>query len=370
MIRPGEDKEREKQKPVKIGMSWEEFAQSVRDEVEVWRRIEEMRRQGGLRCMRGWEIVRGDEDGEEEEEEGEVEGEEEVGGEGVAVNEGQEAEVEKGEGLESGRTPEAAEPAAAPLVDLVASPKAMEIDTTDLDPTTPAELAPSKVPGTSSPPEPTNLVEHGGLNGVAHSAIDGANSSLGLSGIEVSVSDAQSTSTEPSPAPLGKAGFTPGLEPTAAMDSSLVDSVLVGSTGSSLLPGEDDMVPGPIVEEPAPADATQPDTPTSTPAKIPTAPLPLPAHPSLPPSLHATLLDSIPSHARFVKETPLAHRHRVATLVARYWDRRQGAAERLIAAEERRVRAGAKALARGVVAKAWKDAVAVGVYSPLPLGRC
>ncbi|KAG8679832.1 swr1 complex component, partial [Ceratobasidium sp. 394] len=358
MIRPGEEREREKQKPVKIGMSWEEFAQSVRDEVEVWRRIEEMRRQGGLGCMRGWEIVRGDEDGEEEEE---VEGEEETGGEGEAVNEGQDGEAERIEGLDSGRTPEAVEPTATPLVDLVSSPRAMEIDATDLDPTIPAELAPPKVPGTSSPPELRNLVEHGGLTGIEHSAIDGASSSLGLSGIEASLPGAQQTSVEsvtPRPAPLGEGELTPGLEPTATVDIRLVDSALVESTSPSLLPGED-MVAEPIVEEPAPADAARPDTSPSTPTKIPTVPLPLPTHPSLPPSLHSILLDSIPSHARFVKETPLAHRHRVATLVARYWDRRQGAAERLIAAEERRVRAGAKALARGVVAKAWKDAVAV-----------
>ncbi|KAG8735851.1 swr1 complex component [Ceratobasidium sp. 414] len=355
MIRPGEEKDGEKQRPVKLGMTWEEFAQGVQDEVEVWRRIEEMRRRGGLGCMRGWEIVRGEEDGEEEEEE-EAEGEEEAGGGSEAVNGGQEGEVEKVEGLEGGCTPEAAEPSAIPLVDLVASPIAMEIDATDLESKAPGELAPLKPPGTSSTPEFTNVVERSDVNGVEHSTVEGAGSSLGLSGIEISLSGVQTPaeSVEPSPAPLSKGVFVSDVEPTAAVETSSIHSAPVESTSPTLLPE----LAEPAVEELAPIDAAQPGA-TSTPTEIPTTPLPLPAHPCLPPSLRATLLDSIPSHARFVKETPLAHRHRVATLVARYWERRQGAAERLIVAEERRVRAGAKALARGVVAKAWKDAVAV-----------
>ncbi|KAG9074935.1 swr1 complex component, partial [Ceratobasidium sp. 370] len=213
MIRPGEEKVGEKQKPVKIGMSWEEFAQSVQSEVEVWGRIEEMKRQGGLRCMRGWEIVRGEEDGSEEGEE-EAEGEEETGGEGEAVNEGQEGEVE---GPEGGITPETAAPAVASL-ELVASPGAMEIDATDLDPTTPVELAPPKAPGTSPMPESTKAVEPSGIDAIERSSVDGAGSSLGL---EIPLSGVQQTppeSVDLTPAPLVKEEFTPGVEPTAAVD--------------------------------------------------------------------------------------------------------------------------------------------------------
>ncbi|KAG8705126.1 swr1 complex component, partial [Ceratobasidium sp. 423] len=53
----------------RLGISWREFDESVKAEVEIWRRIREVRARGGLGCMRGWEIVRGEEDEPEEEEE-------------------------------------------------------------------------------------------------------------------------------------------------------------------------------------------------------------------------------------------------------------------------------------------------------------
>ncbi|KAG8703670.1 swr1 complex component [Ceratobasidium sp. 395] len=352
MIRPGEEEQVEKRRPVKIGITWDEFEQSVKEEVEVWARIEEMRRRGGLRCMRGWEIVRGEEDEEEEVDEEEGGGEEETGEGG-----------ENGGDLKDTRTPEAVEPAGTLLAEVTMSPRPMEIDTTDAHP---AEPEPPEVLGSTTTLETTNAAVQNGFNGVEHSVIDGASSSLGLSGIEMLPPTAQSSSgtIESSAAPLDEAESKLSVEP---MD-------MVDSASSQPAPPEPASSPfvlrvNAIVLNPSPTEdltPTKPTTPTaqlntpSTPTEpVFTVPLPLPAHPSLPPSFYATLLDSIPSHARFVKEPPLAHRHRVATLVARYWDRRQGAADRLIAAEERRVRAGAKALAKGVVAKAWKDAVAV-----------
>jgi hypothetical protein len=101
------------------------------------------------------------------------------------------------------------------------------------------------------------------------------------------------------------------------------------------------------------------DDPGSLTAPSTTASLPLPNLSFLPQAHYEILLAAIPAHARRVKTAPQAYRHRPATLLSRYWERLQGAAERLAAAEEKRIRIGAKALARGVVAKAWKDAAAV-----------
>ncbi|QRV98355.1 DNA-dependent ATPase [Ceratobasidium sp. AG-Ba] len=311
MMKPGEVEVRERGRP-KVGITWDEFAKSVSDEVDIWARIRNMKREGGLGCMRGWEIVRGDEDSEEEEdvEEGERE-EERAEAEVEPDAEGEPTVVQ--ETQDSGPAPD--EPG------ITTSPRPMDVDTPHLGglmiPPTPGPSTPlvGSVPGTPA----------------EQPVLDEPSSSLGLSGIEslqpaLDILEAAPVPTESIPAP-------PDQEEPIDAEPSQTETAYGELPRLSSLPPE--------------------------PTPPPPIPLPLPSHPSLAPSLHATLLSAIPAHARYVKEIPLAQRHRVATLITRYWDRKQGAAERLIVAEERRIRAGAKALAKGVVAKAWKDAVAV-----------
>lgn len=384
---------------IRIGMTWDEFEQSVANEVDVWRRIREMRRRGGLRCMRGWEIVRGEED-EIEEEEGS--GVEEGAEEEEDAKEGQVGEVKEGqndgESKEDGQVlresegdptfstgnqaPALAAPDAPPEITM---PADMDLDnaptTTDLDPndileplsrffdaaepeyisqSTPDLLlngAESIVPNGAKPDLVNGSAEGTDSNSVSHPGImleSMPDVESGVAGPSVSLGDLSEPmlvdSTE-SAQLVEKEGMD--IEPTAKSPTPTLPT-------TSLTPD-----PPSLPFEPQPQ--LQPSTPkTPTPMPTSTIPLPLPSHPTLPPSHHEALLAAIPQHARRVKGAPLTLRHRPATLISRYWERRQGAADRLAAAEERRIRAGAKALAKNVVAKAWKDAVAVRPPSPFP----
>ncbi|QRV84283.1 hypothetical protein RhiJN_12299 [Ceratobasidium sp. AG-Ba] len=169
----------------------------------------------------------------------------------------------------------------------------------------------------------------------------------------------------PTPAPstplIGSPPGTPAERPVLDGPSSSLG--LSGVESSQLVPDTLEAALAPTEPMPAPPDQELID---AEPSQTETAYGELPRLSSLPPEpipplpyLYRCRLTLRLRPPCIQRSFPLAQRHRVATLITRYWDRKQGAAERLIVAEERRVRAGAKALAKGVVAKAWKDAVAV-----------
>ncbi|CAE6502352.1 unnamed protein product [Rhizoctonia solani] len=360
----------------KLGISWEEFDESVKAEVEIWKMIGEARARGGLRCMRGWEIVRGED--EPEEEEGEEEGEGDVRAEFEGESEGgEEAEqdverapnkgiieeterpgvivpeqenlgdagatsiIKGGLGLEHAQTNDSSDPSIIAVPDIPSNAPASDSLAPNDDDSHPAEQdGPFQNPGD----DPVNLVQ------------------------------AIPTTPETPVAILDEYPNATNTQPPMYIDAPLADEPMgVKSTPKEPATGSRVPEPDETLKEPGtpipqsftpatiintatqniPTDHSRSSTPSGT------LSLPFPNLPFLSQSHYETILATIPTHARRVKTAPQAYRHRPATLISRYWERLQGAAERLAAAEERRIRAGARALARGVVAKAWKDAVSV-----------
>ncbi|CAE6417990.1 unnamed protein product [Rhizoctonia solani] len=364
-ITPGDRFERPK-----LGLSWEKFDESVKAEVEVWGMIREVRARGGLRCMRGWEIVRGEEDEpEEEEEEGEEDGD--IG-----------AQVEKGS--ENLKSPEGDGDQAqngGPIETIEDSRNVLEnsLDNADAISTDQGQpsLEQSRIEGLNGPP--TTVIPEGFLPDTL------ATASVANGNVSHTIEQHEPPQTPNDPSTDLVYGISPSHKITSA--SAVMPSEYADGTNAQLsiqvdLPSVDEamdtgpteseepviepLVPKPnetstefemSIPRPATPDITIEPSRPSTPSN--TLSLPFPNFPFLSQSHHETLLAAIPTHARRIKTAPQAYRHRPATLISRYWERLQGAADRLAAAEDRRIRAGARALARGVVAKAWKDAVAV-----------
>ncbi|KAF8756763.1 SNF2 family N-terminal domain [Rhizoctonia solani] len=345
---PGDITPGDKLEHSKLGISWDEFDKSVKAEVEIWKRIREVRARGGLTCMRGWEIVRGEEEEveevEEEEEKEEQEGEVEVGrdegnGDGSEGKGGGQAQVD-----DSTREP------TGPGRDLVkeeilsngvASP--LTGDQASLGPALAGETVGASTiiePELSSTLVRDTLAEDREKNDRTHTP------DYILPAIDEHI------------AAIPKAPLRASAPPIHdIMDTESTKSVNLGY--GAMDPEIETRTPqsiNPATTAPISSNTTRNPSRSSTPNA--TLSLPLPNLSFLPQSHYEILLNAIPAHARRVKATQ-AHRHRSATLISRYWERLQGAAERLAAAEERRLRTGARALARGVVAKAWKDAVAV-----------
>lgn len=360
----------------KIGMSWDEFEESVKAETEIWRRIREVKAQGGLTCMRGWEIVRGgEEEPEEVEEEGTVDEQADGGvdtspGEGMVEQREQEAAqiqllADKDEGFA---------PVAEDQTELeTAPPRGTNID---------AQEAVADTLGSKS----ITLVE-GGLSSGDGDQLRPAErhieSALGLISRAPDLTTVSNSVLGP---PVDTQEHNPEAGLVRATDDQVESSWCSEPTHANT-EGTETAKPTGLSTEYAPTElglalragtSTPRATATAVPTQPPTlgllalnpaeittitppstVPLPLPPLPFLPPSYYEKLVAAIPAHARQVKTAPLTLRHRSATHIARHWERLQGAADRLAAAEERRVKAGAKALARGVVSKAWKDAVAV-----------
>ncbi|CAE6471948.1 unnamed protein product [Rhizoctonia solani] len=363
----------------KIGISWEDFDESVRAEVEMWRRITEMRARGGLRCMRGWEIVCGDEDEpdvEEEEEEGNDDGvdgqsgaeEEEEDGiselvgrdAGQAQTTGVIKVAEGSEGITSGEGDVALDPTANSRINLER--------VQDNGPSDHSVIPASEGPLTNVEAD-SPLVVNEDISHTVHQ--DGLLDAPGDAPASVSQNTPSTPEATPVPTETTNGYIDPAnIQSPMRIDAPSVDGAMEvqpieakePAIEPSALEGKE---PYTKLEMSIPESATQPATPDiathpsrpSTPSN--TLSLPLSNLPFLPKSHYETLLAAIPAHARRIKTAPQSYRHRPATLISRYWERLQGAADRLAAAEERRVRTGARALARGVVAKAWKDAVAV-----------
>ncbi|CAE6506413.1 unnamed protein product [Rhizoctonia solani] len=354
----------------KIGISWEDFDESIMAEVEIWRRIGEVRARGGLRCMRGWEIVRGEEDEPEEKGEGEEDGDMEA----QAEKEGETVELAEGDGDQTQNEGpiETIEDSRIILEETldnagVASPGQDQINLEHARAEGPSDLSTTVISESSLPNTLTT----------AFSVVDG-NISHTVEQDELpqtpddpptnlvrTLSPILKTTSAPTATPNGYADRTNAQSSMQADLSSVEESMGTGPT-EPREPVTEPLVTQPneiytdfgmSIPQPAtPNLAAEPSRP-STPSN--TLSLPLPNLPNLPKSHYESLLAAIPAHARRITIAPQAYRHRPATLISRYWERLQGAADRLAAAEERRVRAGARALARGVVAKAWKDAVAV-----------
>ncbi|KAH7334735.1 SNF2 family N-terminal domain-containing protein [Rhizoctonia solani] len=326
--------------------------------------------------MRGWEIVRGEEDEPEEEEEEEEEGDEE---EGVDKQVGAEEEGD-GEPVE----PDVAQTQTSGEIE-VAGGALGENDAT-LAPiaTSQADLECVRIKDPSdhfvvsvSEGSPSNAVADSPLavnEDITHTvqrdgipcAPDGAPASV-----------PQNISSTPEAIPIPTETLNGYIDATNIQPPMHIDAPSVNETMDTkpTEPKEPAIEPAvledkeiytelevSIPQSTTPAAITQPATPDipsrpSTPSN--TLSLPLPNLPFLPKPHYETLLAAIPAHARRIKTASQSYRHRPATLISRYWERLQGAADRLAAAEERRVRTGARALARGVVAKAWKDAIAV-----------
>ncbi|KEP53382.1 helicase SWR1 [Rhizoctonia solani 123E] len=363
-ITPGDEFERPK-----LGLSWEKFDESVKAEVEVWRRIREVRARGGLRCMRGWEIVRGEEDEPAEvEEEGEEDeslgAQAEKGGEILKPLEGDEGQAQN-EG-----PVEATEDSRNMLEDILDNVDAISTDQGQTG------LEHSRIEGLNDLPTvmpqcflPNTLAIASVANGNASHTIKQYDSPQTPSGPSTDLGQGISPIPDITSAPPGissEYADRTNAQPPIQADLPSVDETM--STGPTKWkepvieplvskPNETStelemLIPRPITPD-FTAEPSRPSTPSNT------LSLPFPNFPFLPPSHHETLLAAIPTHARRIKTVPQVYRHRPAILISRYWERLQGAADRLAAAEDRRIRAGARALARGVVAKAWKDAVAV-----------
>ncbi|CAE6405730.1 unnamed protein product [Rhizoctonia solani] len=343
----------------KIGISWEEFDESVKTEVEIWGRIQEVRARGGLRCMRGWEIVRGEEDEPEEEEEEEEGGDAEAGAEKEGENvdmtdeDGDQASnenpIETSEVLTNLREEGPLDSAGVTSMGHETSvERAQAEDLNELSTTTIPEGSPPKTIVASSP-TPNSNVCHTAIQESSQTPNDPpANLVCNISFIPTTTSEPTTTPSEcvdrTNAQPLHVE--TKGIEPAESRQPVIEIPIPEPSQTSTEL---EIFIP----QSTAPAEPGRPSTPSTT------LSLPFPNLPFLPQSPYETILAAIPAHARRIKTVSQMYRHRPATLIARYWERLQGAADRLAAAEERRLRAGARALARGVVAKAWKDAVAV-----------
>lgn len=364
----------------KIGITWDEFGESVQEEVEVWKRIRDAKAKGWLGCMRGWEIVRGEED-----EEGEEEEDEEVGGDTEVEGEAETRENQERGDQVAGNVDETdlAVPEAAPPSDSILAPLASTHNETSI----PTE---SNEPATVNEGQLQTLVRET----IAHETTTQAAVSTpeykllpgvlpDLEAYPEAAPPEITTSTLPDvesvPVPLSHVGSSGTATPMALDYPSSSPNMEIVEPAKPLTPAEpvstgsivmdtQAKIPVPPTTAPVIQDSTMTSrVPTPIPrAPTPTLPLPLPA----PSSHYEKLLVSLPLHAQRVKNGPLLVRHRPARLIARYWEQLQGAADRLAAAEERRVRMGAKAVARGVVAKAWKDAVAVCSNSPVELARC
>ncbi|CAE6457974.1 unnamed protein product [Rhizoctonia solani] len=362
---PGDATPNDKFERSKIGISWDEFNEGVKAEVEIWRRIREARASGGLKCMRGWEIVRGEEDESEEEEEG---GGGEAGELGTNGDEGENGgSVGGGTGqTQTAGTTEEPEGLGRDVVKEETMPNASTSTVADDQTRLECAYAGHMVGGSTTVEHgPTGIeVRHLALNGEKNDPIQAPNYILpGLSGYASPVSDTCS-----SPVAAGNECVEPTVHSPLRigapsirdlMGVELTESMAIGSGGMDIeveTPTPQPITSVAITQNISP-DNTHNHSCSTTPSG--TLSLPLPNLPFLPRSHYEILLAAIPAHARRVKTAPQAYRYRPATLISRYWDRLQGVAERLAAAEERRLRTGARALARGVVAKAWKDAVAV-----------
>ncbi|KAJ1306038.1 hypothetical protein OPQ81_010751 [Rhizoctonia solani] len=335
----------------RIGISWHEFDESVKSEVEIWRRIKEMRSRGGLGCMRGWEIVRGEEDEPEEEEEEEEE-EEGESGKSVEQDAGQ---VQTGDVVEvaGGQGRNLLGEETLERVSVKGSGDSSVVTT------------PSNLPSNAMAYDPL------ALNGGVSSTVKQDTPSVLPINVDQGISPVPEAITAPTET-LDGYGDVPNAQISMHIDAPSADEIIGTQLTDSkelatepVAPKSNETFLEMPIPQPAIATITRPITPDiltnssrpSTPSGV--LSLPLPNLPFLPHSHYENLLAAIPAHARQIKAAPQAYRHRPAALISRYWERLQGAADRLAAAEERRVRAGARALARGVVAKAWKDAIAV-----------
>ncbi|CAE6443708.1 unnamed protein product [Rhizoctonia solani] len=368
---PGDTTPADKFERSKIGISWDEFNEGVKAEVEIWGRIWEMRASGGLRCMRGWEIVRGEEDESEEgdEEDGEEAGEESADGDGDGNEGANRAPV--GQNTDQVQT---SGPGEEPEVLGQEPVKREALSNADTGLTVESQ---------------TNLECACAGNTTNASNMDGLG--LGIPARDLLASNGEGNSSTQAPkyilpglsrygSPISETCPSPVATTNECVelmahsphtDALSIPNVVPIEPTKSMPHGSNEIdtqmdipIPQPatsvtITQLHSPNAPDNSDDPGSLTAPSTTASLPLPNLSFLPQSHYEILLAAIPAHARRVKTAPQAYRHRPATLLSRYWERLQGAAERLAAAEEKRIRIGAKALARGVVAKAWKDAAAV-----------